>query len=257
LKSIDSTRQEFLDRITFRLIVMPSGTELVHPLRTPPGAMAYGKLLYGGVKRYRMIGSVQKRRAGERCLVYDDTAKSWLQYGGPERNYEAIDMGPCGLVELILTPKGLSLPLLSDEGEEAMALCNVGWNPWTMFDFVSINEANNTVTTTVGEEELDNDAFSVSGQSHIDALHATFSSSVGGLQPQIQSIVRRVLDGRVVRPVDDSQVGDASAHKTRTEEARALAELGLKPVRGLLLYGPPGCGKVKNSSRFMNWRLMH
>jgi len=167
--------------------------------------------LYGGVKRYRMIGSVRKRRAGERSLVYDEAAKSWLQYGGPERNYEAIGMGPCGLVELILTPKGLSLPLLSDQGEKAMELCEVGWDTRTMFDFLYINETNGMVTHTA----------------------------------QIQSIVRRVLDGRVVRPVDDSQVGDASAHKTRTEEARALAELGLKPVRGLLLYGPPGYGKIR------------
>jgi vesicle-fusing ATPase len=205
--------------------------------------MAFGKLLYGGVKRYRMIGSVRKRRAGERSLVYDKTVKSWLQYGGPERNYEAIDMGPCGLVELILTPTGLSLPLLSDEGEESMAVSKVGFDPRTMFDFVSINETNDTVTHT--KEELDNDAFSETGQSHIDALHSTFSSSVGGLQPQIQSIVRRVLDGRVVRPVQDLQVDDTNAHRIRTEEARALAELGLQPVRGLLLYGPPGCGKVR------------
>ena len=184
MKTIDSTRQEFLDRITFRLIVMPSGAELVHPLRTPPGAMAYGKLLYGGVKHYRIIGSVCKRWAGEWSLVCDETAKLWLQYDGPECNYEAIDMGPCRLVELILMPKGLSLPLLCDEDEEAMALCNVGWDLRSMFDFVSINETKKTVTKHV--DELDNDLFSMSSQSHIDALHSTFSSSMGGLQPQIQ-----------------------------------------------------------------------
>jgi len=42
--------------------------------------------------------------------------------------------------------------------------------------------------------------------------------------------VRRVLDGR--RAVG----GDV--------EAQALRELGLAPVRGLLLHGPPGCGKT-------------
>ena len=200
LDRIDSERVEFLERISFRIMLLPSGSELPIPLRTPPGAMAFGKLLYGGVTRYRLIGSsTPKRRAGERSVVYDTSIASWLQYGGPERNYKAIDMGPCALVELVLTPKGLSLPLLSEDTEESMSMNKLGFDPITMFDFVQ--EVN--VTETIGSQTVvSNDvAWSEGDESHTDLFHSTVTSNVGGLGPQIESIVRRVLDGRVIQPV--------------------------------------------------------
>jgi hypothetical protein len=47
----------FLNRIGMRLIYLPSGSTLSTPLQTAPGAMVHGKLLSGGVTRFRLIGS--------------------------------------------------------------------------------------------------------------------------------------------------------------------------------------------------------
>ena len=48
---------------------------------------------------------------------------------------------------------------------------------------------------------------------------------VGGLDAQLGQIVRRAVGGRLYPPA-----------LTRS--------LGISPVRGMLLYGPPGCGKT-------------
>ena len=41
---------------------------------------------------------------------------------------------------------------------------------------------------------------SLAGQSRSDAFKSDFQTSVGGLQNEIDAIVRRVLDGHVLRP---------------------------------------------------------
>ena len=48
-------------------------------------------------------------------IQHDNEDDAWLQYGGPERNYQAVDMGPCLLLELILLPLGLEVPSISQE----------------------------------------------------------------------------------------------------------------------------------------------
>ena len=51
------SQADFLSRIGCRLILLPSGQPLKDTIKSPPGAMAYGKLLYGGVTRYRILGA--------------------------------------------------------------------------------------------------------------------------------------------------------------------------------------------------------
>lgn len=130
------SRSDFLSRIGCRLVILPSGQCLRDNLKTPPGAMVYGKLLYGGVTRYRILGGAGNnggrrppRRAGERTSIMpmnDPTTgvapyiRGWLQYGGPERNYQAVDMGPCGLMEITILPKDLRLPVLSEKESSAL-----------------------------------------------------------------------------------------------------------------------------------------
>lgn len=159
-------------------------------------------------------------------------------------------MGPCALVEVLVLPKGLSLPLLSQEGNE-MSLSQMRWNPNLMFDFFYENTTSNGMIEKDVDDnfaEVDDSSLAeMSGMEHVDMLQSSFTSSVGGLQTQIQAIVRRVLDGRVVQPANEIRpAGEiiADSHEQRRKEAETLTALGLQPVRGLLLYGPPGCGKV-------------
>ena len=99
----------------------------------------------------------------------------------------------------------------------------------------------------------DRTAMPLSGVDRNQAFEKSFQSSVGGLQPQIQAIVRRVLDSQIIRPAETDYF--IASNETNTNvyldstsasisavalEAEELALLGLSPVKGFLLYGPPG-----------------
>eukprot|EP00978_Attheya_sp_CCMP212_P023754 scaffold73428_cov53-Attheya_sp.AAC.1 len=218
---IDSGREELLERIGFRIILLPSGSELRHPLQTPPGAMAYGKLIYGGVTRFRLLPGGKdkaKRRAGERTEIKaktNDKTKCWLQYGGPDRKYESLDMGSAALVEVLILPKGVSHGVMLEDTEGDMVITNLpkvgGWDLDDMWSFqeedtksISTHESNQQTE----ERKTEEDATILSGKERNDMLQTSFSSSVGGLRPQINEIVRRVLDGRVIRPFNSGSDGD-------------------------------------------------
>jgi len=240
LQMIDSSREEFLDRFRVSLILLPSGKSLEHNIRNAPGSMCYGKLLYGGVNRYRLLPGKMKRRTGERTTLMtkeNENVNAWLQYGGPDRNYDAIDMGPCAILEVIVVPQGLRMhPIVTDR--DHMALSYLGWDAKRLLSFYDDTEEEQGE----GDDNSDTDPLLIlSGKERNDFMQDTFSQSVGGLQPQIEAIVRRVLDGRVYRSEDDNEtIGSQQSFL----EAQELDSLGLKAVKGVLMYGAPGCGKT-------------
>jgi len=319
-------RQEFLNRLQCRLILLPSGQPLQSHLLEPTGSLIFGKLLYGGVTRYRLLpnsssssrsingGSINNsnqdtptiitgRRTGERTerkTTPSQIIPTWTQYGGTPRRYDAVDMGPAMILEWVLLPKvsvgvsgsgigegkngnGNSVESTVQKGD--MTLHRLGWNPDRMFDFLlegsasesnDVNGNNNTNTSNNNMARIAGQSSTLQGKQRNEAFRSDFRSAVGGLGPQIDSIVRRVLDGRVIRPAEVDgkgnvlsfkEVAEANRNKNGSEndedgsglmgldnaskqlsmaamEAEELALLGLTPVRGLLLYGPPGCGKT-------------
>ena len=234
LEQVEQSSEEFLSRIACRLILLPSGCTLQSNIRTAPGAMVYGKQLYGGSTRFRVIGNHrQTRKAGERTVVAarGKAIEAWLQYGGPERNYEAVDMGPCAVMELTILPKGLKVPELEETiHNDEMFIVQGQCRPQLLFSF-------NGEGDDVGATDLDACEQDLVEIDQMKPLESRFTDVLGGLSGEIEAVTRRVLDGRIMaRNSGTSFQGE--------DEMRMMIDLGLHPVRGLVLHGPPGCGKT-------------
>jgi hypothetical protein len=312
LEQMDTKVSDFNQRISCRLILLPSGAELKHPLVEPTGAIVFGKLLYGGVSRFRLLGSSTSnrppRRVGENTAMKTSAGEdvpSWIQFGGSDRKYEAVDMGASAILELTLMPQGKKVVgiLENQKGDDnnndngngsgsgngngngngdgngngndissrsggEMGLNRLSYDASKLFAYSdNIDDGNSDGTGTGNGNDNEvlsgNSAMNLGGKMRNEAFTNDFQRKVGGLDDQIEVIVRRVLDGRVIRPVeedsetnndgngnnndgndgndDDDVIGMTDGQLSQAAlEADELALLGLTPVRGLLLYGPPG-----------------
>lgn len=254
LDLIEQSREQFLSRMGAKLILLPSGSSLSRPLREPPASLVYGKLLFGGITRYRRLNASNSRRpprrTGERTatkMSASDNIPVWIQYGGADRIYESLDIGSAALLEITLVPRGQTLQ--TDETIGDMVVKNFIWKPQEIFGVFPEKGTNGITDGDAMDLVSGYTPISQAGKDRNDAFQADFKTDVGGLEPQIDAIVRRVLDGRVIRPVGEDgglieKDETTTALKVATLEAQELAILGLTPVRGLLLYGPPGTGKT-------------
>lgn len=251
LAFVDMSLEEYAGRIACHVILLPSGSETAPlSLVESTGAHVYGKLLYGGVSRFRLLRSGRTvRRVGEKREVVASNEQrrsgrrrghpSWVQLGGLERRYAALDIGPAAVLEITLLPRlWQDLPTVFDKGvlmggaSADMTLSGASFP-------ASIVRLSTEAEEESNGEERDGPAGasvfeSAQGKERNDALRQHFQSRVGGLRPQIDAIVRRVLDGRSVYATSGDGASEARL------EAEELASLGLQPVRGMLLYGKPG-----------------
>ena len=270
LQSVDMTLEEYTSRIACHVILLPSGEETAPlSLVESTGAHVYGKLLYGGVTRFRLLKSGKTvRRAGENREVMmippssssklNKSHPSWVQLGGIERRYEALDIGPAAVLEITLLPKlWQDLPTVFDKstimgdmrGDMTISDAAFGWDPSTMLKLLPESQDSASNNDGVSMQEAGSSSEegifgTYEGEQRNVALRSHFQSRVGGLQSSIDAIVRRVLDGRSIYAQSINNEGDIDAIKKAQSEAQELALLGITPVRGLLLYGRPGVGKT-------------
>ena len=101
-----------LPGISCRLPVLPSGRTLPRSIRNSPGLMFYGRLLRGGVRRYRLqADSTGGARARRKRLVESSVQRALgedadylVQYGGADRSYAALDVVCCAVLEVGIMP---------------------------------------------------------------------------------------------------------------------------------------------------------
>lgn len=205
--------------------------------RWPTGSWAMVRALTGMVEMnllrgpdrdgfYKKATTAKLRGAGDGTLgggaggIGEDCVK---YVGGALRSYSGVG-GKTMVLEVVIRPP------MGKAGIDGDGFASVDIEPFPVEDSI-ISEILNTVIEqpmkpdeVESEEEEAETEEKEESKNHLGAQMGLAFEKVGGLDDQLNDIVRRVL-----------------ASRANPEVARRL---GVNHVRGILLSGPPGCGKT-------------
>ena len=194
------------------LFCVPPG-KTHEPRRHPAGTILVYKRVLGHMRMRSMIGS--------REIAKDDLSDLVLvRLAGKSIVFESLDGRPAGVFEIAIHPprrdeEGMGSTSGFDDDDGAVSrMCRIDLNiadGERMFTQLS-NKNNNNV---VKKNDQNDNQVSVS----------TLERSIGGLSTQLHTLVRRIIVSRQL-------------------STTLLRKLSLTHVKGLLLHGPPGCGKT-------------
>ena len=190
----------------------PSGTIVVYKL-------LFGSLEHCSLRSDRAAGWVPRPASARRVASPE---RAWTLLGGPPREFAAQGV-PALILEVALRPPGPEICLISgDDGAPAL-------EPPRELDDDLASALRDADDADDADADIGAAADAASARAAAVAAGTVLSGAlgerVGGLDAALGEVARRVFASRAF-PYD------------------LVEELGLEHVKGLLLYGPPGCGKT-------------
>ena len=224
--SLPNATEYVKGRVAVKLYVAKSGASLVSSSAAPPGSITYTKCLKGGVRTWRVLSA--GRKGGERSL--SDESDAVVSYGGTGDGVTCADVGCCAFLRVSVVP--INFNERGFEGRKGSKYLGEGGKEGVVGD-VEVIDAEGLLRLEGdgdgdGDAEYEDDAGALVAAEDADGSLSMLKANLGGLDSELRTIVRRVLPLRSVDPA--------------TKEL--LSELGIRAPKGILLHGPPGCGKT-------------